>query len=408
MKILCVDDEPTILRNLSRLLTFWGYTCIEAAGGEEALRILRGPDPPRLILLDWVMPGMDGLDVARRIRINPDAPFVYILFLTGKSLPTDLVTALDAGADEFVSKPFDPVELRSRLRVAERILGQVPSPRTASPRVDGYMFQDVLGEGAFGIVYRAIQKGTERPVAVKFLRVSMLGPNTRKQFMKEVRTAARLEHPNIARIYDFRSDGDQDYYAMELVDGPTLARVLESRELQRREAFRVLIKIGDALGHAHSQGIVHRDLKPSNILIAPNDEPKIVDFGLAKRWNSPDPDGSTLSRAEGLVGTPAFMAPEQAAMNDKAVGPPTDVYAMGVLAYRLLLRAYPYTIDRSLPGLLDDIAEGRIHSPRSIVPRLSTRIEQVLVKSLAKDPRNRYADGRAFAGAVRSLRDARR
>ncbi len=183
---------------------------------------------------------------------------------------------------------------------------------------------------------------------------------------------------------------------------------MESREFPQREAFRLLIKVGDALGYAHSKGVIHRDLKPSNILMSAGDEPKIVDFGLARGYGSPSQQESTIARAEGLVGTPAFMAPEQAAMDHDAVSPATDVYALGVLAYRLVLRAYPYTIDRSLTGLLDDIANANIHPPRSIARGLSARVEETLLRALAKDPSERHADGRAFADAIRAIRDPRK
>jgi len=402
VKILCVDDQDGARGGLRRLLVAWGYAVVEASSGRECLEALRDSDPPRLVLLDWSMPGMDGVEVARTIRTDPDLPYVYIIFLTGHDDAADKVTALDSGADEFITKPFSPIELQSRVRVAERILARIPPGSASAPAIVGYRFGDLLGEGAFGVVYKAKQVGTDRTVAVKLLRAHLVGPSAREAFVREARIAAKFDHPGIVRIFDFRTQGDQDYCAMEFVDGPTLSRLLETHHLKRTEVLRLIVRICDAVGYAHRHGVTHRDLKPNNILIDPQGLPKVTDFGLAKMKMESSPELSTAPKSEGIAGTPAFMSPEQARGDNSSVGPTTDVYALGVMLYRMVVGRYPYgREDLSVPGLLAEISAGRIIPPSAVMQRVDPRLEAIILKALALEPNDRFQDADAMAAELR-------
>ena len=160
MKILIADDSPIVRHELKSKLTPWGYDVVEAGDGKQAWEILQQDDAPRLAILDWLMPEMDGIEVCRRVKQNEDLPFTYVIMLTGRDTQEDMVMPLDAGADDYLTKPFEPAILRSRLLAAGRIIQVVPSKEWTVPQIEGYEVKQLLGKGAFATVWEAVQTET--------------------------------------------------------------------------------------------------------------------------------------------------------------------------------------------------------------------------------------------------------
>ena len=207
---------------------------------------------------------------------------------------------------------------------------------TIFPRIEGYEILGRLGKGGMGTVWRAIQLSTKREVALKLLgHKRRTSGKARIRFEREVMLSAQLTHPNIARIYDSGLLRGQYYYVMELVEGVHLDEYVQSKNLDPFAILCLMHKVCHAIERAHDLGIVHRDLKPSNILVTSDGEPHVLDFGLAKAYAGEDWN-MTLSVDGEVVGTPAYMSPEQAEGCVKDVDERTDVYSLGVILYQLL------------------------------------------------------------------------
>src|SRR3954447_24367795 len=207
------------------------------------------------------------------------------------------------------------------------------------PRIPGYEVLEVVGRGGMGVVYRARHVRLDRPVALKMLLTGAhAGRESRERFLREARVGADLRHPNIVQVHDM---GDQDglpYFTMEFVEGGDLAQKLAGTPQPPRQAAELLATLAAAVQAAHRNWIVHRDLKPANVLLTADGTPKISDFGLARRL-----DGEAdLTRTGIALGTPSYMAPEQAGGNPDAVGPATDVHALGAILYELLTGRPPF------------------------------------------------------------------
>jgi hypothetical protein len=258
------------------------------------------------------------------------------------------------------------------------------------PQIPGY---EILGEvqaAGQGRVWRARQLSTRREVALKVPRVDLL--RSRKaltRFEREVELAARLSHPNIARIYDSGIHQGLYYYAMELIDGVWLDAYVKEHELSEHEILRLMQAVCDAIQHAHQHGVIHRDVKPSNILVTKDGQPHVVDFGLAMTISEDDTVGTMSTEGE-VTGTPAYMSPEQAAGLHAQLGTRTDVYSLGVVLYRLITGTFPYKVDASALETLRNIQECDPIRPSKIVPDLDRDIEAIILRSLAKEPDRRY------------------
>src|SRR5260221_4830520 len=201
---------------------------------------------------------------------------------------------------------------------------------TPWPALPGYEIVEEIGRGGMGVVYKARQTRLNRFVALKVLLAGAhAGPKTRARFRAEADVVARLQHANIAQIYDILEQDDQVYLALEYVGGDSLAPRIAGRPQPVEWSARLIQNLAEAIEYAHAHGIVHRDLKPGNVLLTPEGTPKIVDFGLAKRL---DADTSTTKTGT-VLGTPDYMAPEQADGRVRDIGPATDVYALGAILY---------------------------------------------------------------------------
>jgi DNA-binding response OmpR family regulator len=402
MKVLIAEDNPLWRSMLKRNIELWGHEPVVVENGAAAWEILSRDDAPRLAILDWEMPGIDGIEVCRRVKRDLDHPFTYVVMLTGRDAQEDMVAGLDAGADDYLTKPVEPAVLRSRLGAAERIVNLVPPKEWAIPRIDGHDVRRMLGKGVFATVWEGLHHDTGQMVALKIIRVDLATDEVFGRFAREIELMQKLNHPNIARIYDSRIDKKLGYYSMELVTGGTLEKYVCERKPNAAVTIYLLAKVCDALDHAHQQGIVHRDLKPSNIMMTDAGQPKLVDFGLARWMFKTAADDSVHSMAGSVIGTPLFMSPEQArGENDKLDGR-SDIYALGVIMYVMLIRKHPHKVDQDDRwNTIRAIAVGKPRLPTELRPEFNRELERIMMRALAENPNDRYATAAEFAAAIR-------
>jgi serine/threonine protein kinase len=262
------------------------------------------------------------------------------------------------------------------------------------PSIDGYEILSVLGEGGMGIVYRARQLMANRLVALKMVRgEDMPAPGHVKRFRVEAEAIARLRHPNIVRIYDVGDLGGVPYFSLELLEGGTLKGRLAESPMRPRDAAALLATLARGVQAAHRAGIVHRDLKPANILFDGEGTPMIADFGLAKRL---EVEGTTQTITGQIVGTPSYMAPEQALGENSLVGPRADVYALGAILYETLTGRPPFRGATASETILM-VAYREPLAPSALQPRLPRDLETICLKCLAKPAVKRYVSAEALA-----------
>ena len=246
-----------------------------------------------------------------------------------------------------------------------------------------------------GVVHLARQLDLGRVVAVKrLIRGASASPDDMARFHEEAASAARLSHPHIVAVYDVGVEDGLPYLVMQYVEGTTLARQLADGPLPPRVAAALLEPICRAIEHAHDRGVLHRDLKPSNILIDDAGRPLVGDFGLAKRIDLGDGLGPTITGA--ILGSPSYMAPEQASSRRATVGPPADVYALGAILYQMLTGRPPFQAASPLDTMLLVLEQDPI-PPRVLNPKADPDLEMVALKCLQKRPENRYPTAEALA-----------
>jgi hypothetical protein len=267
----------------------------------------------------------------------------------------------------------------------------MPSPEPAG--VPGYELVGELGRGGMGVVYLANQTPLGRPVALKMLPGG--GRADRKtliRFLAEAEAVAAVRHPHVVQVYDYGEHAGRPYMALEYVPGGSLTQRLgRAKRLAPDDAASLIAKVARGVAAAHDLGIVHRDLKPANVLLDAAGDPRVTDFGLAKRGG-----GADLTQTQAVMGTPAYMAPEQARGDTKFVTPAADVYALGVMLYECLTGTRPFEADDTL-ALLRRVAEEEPEPPRRRVPQTPRDLELICLKCLSKDAGDRYPTAKELA-----------
>jgi WD40 repeat protein len=273
-------------------------------------------------------------------------------------------------------------------------------PRTRLPSLGpGYEVLAEIGRGGMGVVYRARQVGLNRLVALKMVRsAESTSVELLARFRAEAEAVARLHHPNIVQIFDYGEHDGLPYLALELVEGQTLAARIGNQPWSDRQAAALIASLAVALQFAHERGVIHRDLKPANILLEarqglPDEIPKITDFGLAKVFRD---DSGAQTHTGSVLGTPSYMAPEQAAGQGELIGPPTDVYALGAILYELLAGQPPFRGPTAIATLQQVLHENPV-GLRRLNPRAPRDLVTICEKCLSKEPTRRYASAGALA-----------
>ena len=310
----------------------------------------------------------------------------------------------DDGADA-----ADPAVLENTLDISEESsIGSVGSsqgchgkgdttPIGTRRRFGDYELLEEIARGGMGVVYKARQIKANRTVALKMILAGQFAsPADVQRFYSEAEAAANLDHPNIVPIYDVGQHDGQHYFSMGYVDGRSLAQVITNGPLGGRDAANLLAQVADAVHYANERGVIHRDLKPANVLLAGDGQPRVTDFGLAKRLEAGD--GPTASGD--ILGTPSYMPPEQAMGRRDGIGPAVDVYSLGAILYCLVTGRPPFQAATVLDTLAQ-VTDQEPVSPRQLNPELDRDVETIALKCLQKEPARRYASAAELAAELR-------
>jgi len=276
----------------------------------------------------------------------------------------------------------------------------VPAP---PPEIPGYHILSMLGRGGMGHVYLARHDELQRLVAVKIVAAGATATAEMLQrFRAEARAVAAVKHPSVCQIFETGQIGSVPFLAMEYVDGQTLAQSIRNQLPNPREAARSILKIAQALEACHQAGVIHRDLKPANVMLNREGIIKIMDFGLAKRLGEEE----HRTRTGEIIGTPSYMAPEQASGVVKQFGPECDVYAIGAILYELLTGRPPFYTPDVMQTIMLVLTTDPIR-PRNLQPRVPVDLETICLKCLEKQPRKRYSSSSALADDIQRFLDSK-
>jgi len=351
---------------------------------------------------------------------SPDERDAYLRRSCGQNedlrREVESLLASDRMKDSFLQTPLlaqrpasssaDAARSSGTIGIDKASKGVVPdfeSHQSCAPkRIGHYLITDVLGEGGMGVVYRAEQKSPRRTVALKVIKPGAESQELLKRFAQESQVLGCLQHPGIAQVIEAGTadteHGRQPFFAMEFVDGQPLNEYAKNGELDTTARLELMVKVCDAVHHAHQKGVIHRDLKPGNILVDAAGEPKILDFGVARATDA-DVRTTTLQTDAGkLVGTIAYMSPEQIVGDPRELDARSDVYALGVVLYEILAERHPHDVtNKTIPQVARLITEEEATHLSSIDRTYRGDIETIVAKALEKDKSRRYQSASSLA-----------
>jgi DNA-binding response OmpR family regulator len=483
-RLVVVDDEPGNRDLLRRRLEREGYTVLTADGGRAALETV-AREAVDLVLLDMLMPDLDGLTVLERLKADPATRDLPVLMISALDDLAAIARCIEVGAADYLPKPFDPVilrarlsaclqqkqwrdqerdqlralgyvtaaasaveagtykpgslaevaargdaigrlarvmdrmavqvrereerlrerlaELRSEVGVARRSIGtalvdQGPTFRSGERLGTRFEILAVLGRGGMGTVYRARDTELGEEVAIKTLRAELLADETlRERFKDEIRLARRISHRNVVRTHDFGETGGVWYLTMEYVEGLTVRELLDTRgRLGVPAVLALATQLADALAVAHEVGVIHRDIKPQNLLLDADGVLKVMDFGVARLAER----SLGLTEAGLIVGTPAYMSPEQ--ITGEPVDERADLYSAGAVLYECLVGRPPVEA-ASVVTLFAKVLGEDPAPPSSLVPDVPMALDDVVLQLLAKRPEDRVPNARALVERLQGL-----
>jgi serine/threonine protein kinase len=315
----------------------------------------------------------------------PEKACACCLLQAGLPSDTSVATVVDPGLEEALARD-EAIGAESPVKIPEHT-GELVG------ELGDYELLEVVGRGGQGVVYRAHQKSLNRTVALKMISVGSWATEAHlKRFRREAEAAARLEHPGIVPIHEVGESDGSCYFSMKFVEGGQLDQVIKREPMSIRQAAELISKVARTVHYAHEHGILHRDIKPGNILLDAKGEPLLTDFGLARLVEAE----STVTRTKEVMGTPSYMAPEQAVGNNAGVSSSTDVYGLGAVLYQLLTGHPPFaggTTYETIKLVLD--TEPR--RPRLLNPKIDRDLSTICLKCLEKDPKRRYSSAVALA-----------
>ncbi len=420
------------MRRFARmLLTRKGFDVDEFPDGASALDVVLDR-PPDLVVSDVQMPRLDGLELTRKIRERFDKARLPIVLVSVMSEEEDIVRGFEAGANDYLVKPYRPAELLAKvsvlakegpfLRKPEEPLPPEPSagtPQDGAPKTDSdtrlislgagaksevkyffdkYEIRGEYGRGGMGTVYRAVKRDDGRPVALKVLAPRLSESRTAiARFLREIKVLSDLTCDNVVIVYDHGYDNGRYFLAMEAVEGDALDRIVQREgPLPEKAAIQVFAQAAHALQAIAEKGLVHRDVKPANILRRQDGLVKLVDFGLAKHEN----DVSGLSESGYALGTPYYIAPE--VIEGGKPDARSDLFALGVTMFEALTGRRPFT--GVVPyQIFQLIVSGPKPDIFALRPSLSRAVGIVVEKLLERDPRKRYQTAAEVEADLREL-----
>jgi serine/threonine protein kinase len=380
---------------------------LEELAVQESLVRSRCGDPPSVDELQSRFPSIDSVKL-----LPPGQGLVATIELGGSKLETKRSDSQDDGSavqgtieyDSQQSGPAGPATVDAPSAIPSSASASAVAPAakpsassSVGEKIGRYEVRQQLGAGSFGVVLRCFDSDLKRDVAIKLpLRQGAPSAERLKEFLHEAQSAARLRHPGIVTVLDAGQTDNGVYIVYEFIRGTTLQSRLEAGNFSLDDIVRWVAGAAEALHHAHKNGIVHRDIKPANILLDEESRPHIADFGLAKM-----DDQFFKNDAGRVLGTAAYMSPEQATGRSHWASPQTDIYSLGVMLYQMLTKRLPFG-GRTLSELLDQVKQRVPSPPRTIDDKIPKPLEDVCLKAMAKDPAARFSTAGDMAAALRS------